>query len=427
MHQAPVAILLALCTALLLLGILLSASETALIRITKASAEDLVQAGRRRARAVAFLADNRRQMLLILAGVRVVVDMSSAVLLTVAVSSLASTWWQVLLIALACGALVLGFIVGIYPKALARRRPEAVLLFSSPVLIQIYRLCAPLRWWHKNYGHQAKLTESEQRAEVTDDLREMIDEIGETDSIEAADRQMMRQVVELGQTLVREIMVPRPDMVTIDSQDSVEDAFDLFVRSGYSRIPVIGSDADDVRGLLYLKDLVRRRQQDPTIVTQDVAGLVREATYYPETNAADDVLRQMQREHVHMVLLVDEYGGTAGLVTMEDLVEEVVGELTDEHDHREPEVENLGNGVWRVPARLGLDELGNLFGLEISDDDVDTAAGLLTKALGRVPLPGSSGEIQGLHLEAEDLVGRRRQILSLLAWALPQQKEVDND
>ncbi len=427
MHQAPVAILLALCTTLLLLGILLSASETALIRITKAGAEDLVQAGRRRARAVAFLADNRRQMLLILAGVRVVVDMSSAVLLTVAVSSLASAWWQVLLIALACGALVLGFIVGIYPKSLARRRPEAVLLFSSPALIQIYRLCAPLRWWHQNYGHQAKLTEAEQRAEVTDDLREMIDEIGETDSIEAADRQMMRQVVELGQTLVREIMVPRPDMVTIDCQDSVEDAFDLFVRSGYSRIPVIGSDADDVRGLLYLKDLVRRRQQDPTIVNQDVAGLVREATYYPETNAADDVLRQMQREHVHMVLLVDEYGGTAGLVTMEDLVEEVVGELTDEHDHREPEVENLGNGVWRVPARLGLDELGNLFDLEISDDDVDTAAGLLTKALGRVPLPGSSGEIQGLHLEAEDLVGRRRQILSLLAWALPQQKEVDND
>lgn len=427
MHQAPVAILLALCTTLLLLGILLSASETALIRITKASAEDLVQAGRRRARAVAFLADNRRQMLLILAGVRVVVDMSSAVLLTVAVSSLASAWWQVLLIALACGALVLGFIVGIYPKSLARRRPEAVLLFSSPVLIQIYRLFAPLRWWHKNYGHQAKLTEAEQRAEVTDDLREMIDEIGETDSIEAADRQMMRQVVELGQTLVREIMVPRPDMVTIDCQDNVEDAFDLFVRSGYSRIPVIGSDADDVRGLLYLKDLVRRRQQDPTIVSQDVAGLVREATYYPETNAADDVLRQMQREHVHMVLLVDEYGGTAGLVTMEDLVEEVVGELTDEHDHREPEVENLGNGVWRVPARLGLDELGDLFDLEISDDDVDTAAGLLTKALGRVPLPGSSGEIQGLHLEAEDLVGRRRQILSLLAWALPQQKEVDND
>ena len=411
MHQAPVAILLALCAALLLLGMLLSASETALIRITKAGAEDLVQAGRRRGKSVAFLADNRRQMLLILSGVRVVVDMSSAVLLTVAVSSLASAWWQVLLIALACGALVLGFIVGIYPKSLARRRPEAVLLFSSPALIQIYRLCAPLRWWHQNYGHQAKLTEAEQRAEVTDDLREMIDEIGETDSIEAADRQMMRQVVELGQTLVREIMVPRPDMVTIDCQDSVEDAFDLFVRSGYSRIPVIGSDADDVRGLLYLKDLVRRRQQDPTIVSQDVAGLVREVTYYPETNAADDVLRQMQRE----------------LVTMEDLVEEVVGELTDEHDHREPEVENLGNGVWRVPARLGLDELGNLFDLEISDDDVDTAAGLLTKALGRVPLPGSSGEIQGLHLEAEDLVGRRRQILSLLAWALPQQKEVDND
>jgi len=230
---------------------------------------------------------------------------------------------------------------------------------------------------------------------------------------------MMRSVVELGQTLVREVMVPRTDMVTIDADKPASAAMRLFVRSGYSRVPVVGEDADDVRGILYLKDVLRRLSDRPEHETRPVSSFAREAVWIPETKPADDLLRDMQTGRVHMVLAVDEYGGTAGLVTMEDLLEEVVGELTDEHDHAEPEVEELGQGRYRVPARLGLDELGELFGLEIDDDDVDTAGGLLTKAIGRVPLPGAHGSAQGVDLTAEEAVGRRRQVATLIVSRTP--------
>ena len=193
----------------------------------------------------------------------------------------------------------------------------------------------------------------------------------------------------------------------------------LFIRSGYSRVPVIGEDADDVRGILYLKDVLRRLAAHPEHEELAVAGFVREAEYVPEMKPADDLLREMQTGRFHMALAVDEYGGIAGLVTMEDLLEEVVGELTDEHDPAEPEVEDLGGGVLRVPARLGLDELGELFGLEIDDDDVDTAGGLLAKAIGRVPLPGASGDVQGLRIVADEATGRRRQVTSLLVSRAP--------
>ena len=196
-------------------------------------------------------------------------------------------------------------------------------------------------------------------------------------------------------------------------------ALRLFVRSGYSRVPVVGEDADDVRGIVYLKDLLRRLDAHPEHADRPVDSFTREPVYVPETKAADDLLREMQTDHVHMALAVDEYGGIAGLVTMEDLLEEVVGELTDEHDPAEPEVEDLGGGVLRVPARLGLDELGELFGLEIDDDDVDTAGGLLAKAIGRVPLPGASGDVQGLRIVADEATGRRRRVTSLLVSRAP--------
>ena len=255
----------------------------------------------------------------------------------------------------------------------------------------------------------------------------MIDEIGETDTIEDEDREMMRSVVELGQTLVREVMVPRTDMVTIDAHKPASAAMRLFIRSGYSRVPVIGEDADDVRGILYLKDVLRRLAAHPEHEELAVAGFVREAEYVPEMKPADDLLREMQTGRFHMALAVDEYGGTAGLVTMEDLLEEVVGELTDEHDPELPEVVEVAPGTYRVPARLALDELGELFDLEIDDDDVDTASGLLTKAIGRVPLPGAAGDIQGVHLQAEEAAGRRRQVSTILASRTPAPEEDTDD
>ena len=416
MNGAPVLALVVAAVLVLVYGALLSACEAALTRMTRAAAEDLVQDGRRGAERVLDLAERRTQVLGSVAAVRVAVDMLAAVLLTLAVAGLVDRWWAAGLISVALNTVLLGLVVGISPRSVGRRNPDGVLLALSGAVAAVDNtLGRPWRWIESRYGRASALTDAEARAEVTEDLREMIDEIGEAETIEDEDREMMRSVVELGQTLVREVMVPRPDMVTIDADKTASAAMRLFVRSGYSRVPVVGEDADDVRGILYLKDVLRHVTEDPGREHHEVGSYAREAVYVPETKLADDLLREIQVSHVHMVLAVDEYGGTAGLVTLEDLLEEVVGDLTDEHDHAEPEAEDLGGGVYRVPVRLGLDELGELFGTQVEDDDVDTAGGLLTKAVGRVPLPGAVGYAQGLRLEAEQAMGRRRQVATLLA------------
>ncbi|OMG22643.1 hemolysin family protein [Actinomyces naeslundii] len=428
MTGIPTAALIACAVIVLALGALLSAGESALLRFTRAAADDLVEEGRRGAARVRRLAEHRPRVLGALSVARVAVDMLAAVLITLAASGLVRAWWQVLALALLANIILLGVVVGFSPRTYGRRNPAGTLLALGGLLTWVDVLGAPQRrLLSRTRRTEATPTDAETREAVNEDLREMIDEIGETDTIEDEDREMMRSVVELGQTLVREVMVPRTDMVTIDAHKPASAAMRLFIRSGYSRVPVIGEDADDVRGILYLKDVLRRLAAHPEHEELAVAGFVREAEYVPEMKPADDLLREMQTGRFHMALAVDEYGGTAGLVTMEDLLEEVVGELTDEHDPELPEVVEVAPGTYRVPARLALDELGELFDLEIDDDDVDTAGGLLTKAIGRVPLPGAAGDTQGVHLQAEEAAGRRRQVSTILASRTPAPEEDTDD
>ena len=428
MTGIPTAALIACAVIVLALGALLSAGESALLRFTRAAADDLVEEGRRGAARVRRLAEHRPRVLGALSVARVAVDMLAAVLITLAASGLVRAWWQVLALALLANIILLGVVVGFSPRTYGRRNPAGTLLALGGLLTWVDVLGAPQRrLLSRTRRTEATPTDAETREAVNEDLREMIDEIGETDTIEDEDREMMRSVVELGQTLVREVMVPRTDMVTIDAHKPASAAMRLFIRSGYSRVPVIGEDADDVRGILYLKDVLRRLAAHPEHEELAVAGFVREAEYVPEMKPADDLLREMQTGRFHMALAVDEYGGTAGLVTMEDLLEEVVGELTDEHDPELPEVVEVAPGTYRVPARLALDELGELFDLEIDDDDVDTVGGLLTKAIGRVPLPGAAGDTQGVHLQAEEAAGRRRQVSTILASRTPAPEEDTDD
>ena len=428
MTGIPTAALIACAVIVLALGALLSAGESALLRFTRAAADDLIEEGRRGAARVRRLAEHRTRVLGALSVARVAVDMLAAVLITLAASGLVRAWWQVLALALLANIILLGVVVGFSPRTYGRRNPAATLLALGGLLTWVDVLAAPQRRLvSRTRRPESAPTDAETREAVNEDLREMIDEIGETDTIEDEDREMMRSVVELGQTLVREVMVPRTDMVTIDAHKPASAAMRLFIRSGYSRVPVIGEDADDVRGILYLKDVLRRLAAHPEHEELAVAGFVREAEYVPEMKPADDLLREMQTGRFHMALAVDEYGGTAGLVTMEDLLEEVVGELTDEHDPELPEVVEVAPGTYRVPARLALDELGELFDLEIDDDDVDTVGGLLTKAIGRVPLPGAAGDTQGVHLQAEEATGRRRQVSTILASRTPAPEEDTDD
>jgi CBS domain containing-hemolysin-like protein len=227
---------------------------------------------------------------------------------------------------------------------------------------------------------------------------------------------MIHSVFELGDTTVREVMVPRGDVVYIEHYKNLRQTMSLFLRSGFSRLPVIGENLDDIRGFAYLKDIVRRDFEAPDVeLTQQVEEVMRPVAWVPESKPVDDQLREMQAGRTHIAVVVDEYGGTAGLITIEDLLEEIVGEITDEYDQDEIEVEALAaSDGFRVSSRYPIDDLDELFGFDVEEEDVDSVGGLMAKHLGRVPIPGSYVEAHGLRFEAEDTAGRRNKIGTVL-------------
>jgi CBS domain containing-hemolysin-like protein len=249
------------------------------------------------------------------------------------------------------------------------------------------------------------------------ELRELVDLAEQRGVVEHGEREMIHSVFALGDTIAREVMVPRTEMVWIEAHKTLRQALVLALRSGFSRIPVIGENVDDVLGIVYLKDLVRRTSTgDPVAGELPVAEIMRSAAFVPESKPVDDLLREMQAARTHMAIVVDEYGGTAGLITIEDIVEEIVGEITDEYDVAErPPVERLPGGAVRVTARLPVEDLFELFGVQLDAGEVETVSGLLAQALGRVPIPGATAVIGGLRLIAEGTTGRRNRIDTVLA------------
>jgi len=230
-------------------------------------------------------------------------------------------------------------------------------------------------------------------------LLSVVDDAAEQEGLDDDTQELVHSVFEFGETVVREIMIPRPDMVTVDADASIDDALAVLLDRGVSRVPVVGEDVDEVLGVLHLKDVVR--------ATGRALEHARPAAFVPESQNADELLRQMQRDRFHLALVVDEYGGIAGLVTLEDLIEELVGDISDEHDREAPEMVALGEGRYRFAARYNIEDLGEVFGIELDDDEVDSVGGLLTKGLGRLPVVGASVEVSGLRLTAERVEGRR--------------------
>lgn len=311
-------------------------------------------------------------------------------------------WWGGVIVAAVGGIGIALMLIRALPRQLARAYPEPTLRALGPVAWTLVVLTTPLRRIVPDLQRPA-LSEAEDLVEQAQD------------TLEREDAELLRGVVNLGETLTRELMVPRTDMITLHAGATARKAMLLFMRSGYSRVPVVGDGTDDVRGVLYLKDVVKVTWDRPDALDEPVDALMREPEFVPESLPADDLLRRMQGEVFHMAIVVDEFGGVAGLVTIEDALEEIVGEVVDEHDQSAPEPEEIADGVFRVPARLPLDELGALFDVAIDDDDVETVAGLLAKALGRVPIPGSSASAHGLVLTAERTSGRRRRLTWILA------------
>ncbi|MEV0969313.1 hemolysin family protein [Microtetraspora glauca] len=406
---------------LIVVGGLLASAETALSRISRVRAEEFVKEGRRGAgRLQAIVADPPRYLNLLLL-LRLICELVATVIATLLFIDWLGDKGQAYAAAAIVMVLVSYVIVGVSPRTLGRQHADRVALASAPVVYGLTRIFGPLPKLLILLGNALTPGKGFREGPFTSEaeLRDLVDLAEERRVIEPDEREMIHSVFELGDTLVREVMVPRTDMVIIERHKTLNQALSLALRSGFSRIPVTGENEDDVVGIAYMKDIVRR-MQDTGDGTARVQELMRPATFVPDSKPIDDLLREMQARQIHLAIVIDEYGGTAGLVTIEDVIEEIVGEITDEYDQEIPPVEWLEDGSVRVTARLPVDELGELFDREIEVEDVDTVGGLLAHALGRVPIAGSEATVDGLRLIAENLAGRRNRISTVVVRPVEQ-------
>ena len=377
--------------------------------------------GSKQSRLAAVAAGLPRYMSVLLL-IRALCEVFAAVLVAAAFVSWLGDDWRAVLSALAVVIGLRYLLTGVRPQTgRVGPRTEGTALRAAAFLFPLTRALGPLPRLLVACGNALPPTRRARPPADQDspvdraELRGLVDYLERRNGIEPGERDMVRSVFELGDTIVREVMVPRTDMVFIEADKTVEQALSLALRSGFSRIPVVGENEDDVVGIAYLKDIVAWSHEHPGAeATEKVATVIRPASYVPDSKPVDELLRQMQAQRSHVAIVIDEYGGTAGLVTIEDILEEIVGEITDEYDNEQPPVEWLSDGSARVMARLSATELGELFGVNLEDEDVETVAGLLAHALGRVPIAGSTATVRGLRLTAENLAGRRNKIGTVL-------------
>jgi CBS domain containing-hemolysin-like protein len=411
-------LLLAAALVLVAFGGLMAAVDSA---IGVSSRADLIEmsVGARAERSLRAIADDAGAHVNAVNFMRILAETTAAVLVTLAFTSLLDDVWMVLLVSALIMTAVSFVLVGASPRSVGRAHAATVLRLSAPVVRFVRLLLGPLADALVALGD--RVTPGRVRftgVASEEQLLSMVDEATELEVLEQGDRELIHSIFEFSDTLVREVMVPRTDMVTIDQSARLPQAMALFLKAGYSRIPVVEREADDIAGVLYLRDLAKLGFERPLDAeTLTVGDLTRPAAFVPESMKADALLRQMQLESNHLAMVVDEYGGIAGLVTMEDLIEELVGDISDEYDREAAQVQELGEGRYRINARLPVDELGELFGLDLEDEDVDSAGGLLAKELGRLPQPGDRASVSGLMLEAERTEGRRKRIATILVEA----------
>jgi CBS domain containing-hemolysin-like protein len=349
--------------------------------------------------------------------IRVCAEVSGAVCVTMAFAHWLGGGWQVFLPAAGLLLVARYVLIGVGPRGMGRKRAERVAAAARGLLRPTYAALGPAARLLDTvtgalpFGGHGGDPELNGRPGVED----LVDYIESQDEIEPGERDMVRSVFELGDTIVREVMVPRTDIVFIERDKTLDQALSLALRSGFSRIPVTGESTDDVVGIAYLKDIVAWTHEHPGAEgTERIEKVMRAATYVPDSKPVDELLRQMQLQRNHVAIVIDEYGGTAGLVTIEDILEEIVGEIADEYDTERAPVEWLSPGAARVIARLPVADLEELFGVTVDAEDVETVGGLLAHAIGRVPIAGSEATVAGLRLTAENLAGRRNKLGTVL-------------
>ncbi|MEU6877097.1 hemolysin family protein [Streptomyces sp. NPDC046712] len=409
---------------LVIVAWLAACAEAGIARVSSFRAAEALRSGRRGAEKLVEVASDPTRYLNMALLVRVSCEMAAGVLVTYACLEEFSETWQALLVAIAVMVLVSYVAVGVSPRTIGRQHPLNTATASAYVLLPLARVMGPIPQLLILIGNALTPGKGFRKGPFASEaeLRAMVDLAEQESLIEDEERRMVHSVFELGDTLVREVMVPRTDLVCIERYKTVRQALTLALRSGFSRIPVTGENEDDIVGIVYLKDLVRKTHINREAEADLVSTAMRPAAFVPDTKNAGDLLREMQQERNHVAVVIDEYGGTAGIVTIEDILEEIVGEITDEYDRELPPVQELGDDRYRVTARLDIGDLGELYGFgpdEYDDEDVETVGGLLAKALGRVPISGAKAAVElpdgrSLRLTAESPAGRRNKIVTVL-------------
>jgi magnesium and cobalt exporter, CNNM family len=405
---------LAVAAGLVVVAGLFASAESAVSSISRVRASELVEDGRSGAQRLATVVQDPPRYLNTALLLRLAAEIAAIVLVTAVVLETTSPRWLALTIAIVGMLLVSFVVVGVAPRTLGRQLSR-VLNPLARLLIVLGNALTP----GKGFAEGPFASEAE--------LREMVDLAEKSSLIESVESRMIHQIFELGDTLVREVMVPRIEMIFIERHKTLRQMMSLALRSGFSRIPVVGESLDDIVGVVYLKDVTKRVfDSRDAETTERVESVMRPAMFVPDTKPVDELLREMQAERMHVAVVVDEYGGTAGMVTIEDILEEIVGEISDEYDQDAAEVEHLPNGSVRVPSRLSLDDLGEVFDLELDDDDVDSVGGLMAKHLGRVPIPGAEVQVDSLRLVAEAPTGRRNRLGTVIVSMAEEPAEAEH-
>ncbi len=410
-------ILLILAAASVILAGVIISIDTALSRVHRVSIEQLKKENVRNADRLLSILNEQPRYVNSLLFAHLSLSTMSVVCVSMALLDLFSSR-RVALSVTAVTMIVVGFILlGVAPKTLGRQHANTIALKGARLTQIIALFLSPLSSLFIALGNAITPGKGYRQGPfaTTAELRELVDIAGDESVIEDDERQMIHSVFELGDTVAREVMVPRTEMVWIERHKTLRQAMSLGLRSGYSRIPVIGDSVDDIIGVIYIKDIARRTfEHHEAETTEHVSDLMRPAFLVPDSRPVDELLRDMQSARTHLAVLVDEYGGTAGLVTIEDVLEEIVGDISDEYDVLAPEVEELSGGEYRVSSRLHIDDLSHLLKIDIDDESVDTVGGLMGKRLGIVPIPGAQVTIGEWTLTAESVAGRRHRIDSVL-------------
>lgn len=420
--------------ALLFFAGFLAGTESALSSLSRVFIEERSAGKKRGARALVKFSSEPSRFLNVVLLVRKAAEFGAAALVAQVALNQISNQREALAITVIVMVVASYVLVGVGPRTLGKQHPERWALPGAVVAVLLARVLSPLTRLLIALGNALTPGKGFKQGPFSTEaeFRDLVDQARERGFVEEDEHEMIHSVFELGDTLVREVMVPRTEMVYIERNKSLRQALSLALRSGYSRIPVIGEDLDDIVGIAYIKDLAKRSHDfREAEQLETVADLMRAANFVPENKMADELLKEMQSEQIHLAIVVDEYGGTAGLVTIEDILEEIVGEISDEFDDDDDEqLEQLSERKYRAKARIHLEDLESELGIEFENEDkeaVDTLGGLLGKHIGQVPIPGSEITIGNWRFTAERPVGRRKRVGTVLIENVVHQVQTGSD